>query len=36
VSGPLSMSEVCLAAFARRLRAAIPPAAFEPSRNSEG
>src|SRR5207248_4242704 len=28
-SGPLSKSEVCLAAFARRLREAIPAAAFE-------
>jgi len=30
-SGPLSKSEVCLAAFARRLREAIPAAAFEHS-----
>jgi phenylpropionate dioxygenase-like ring-hydroxylating dioxygenase large terminal subunit len=29
-SGPLSKSEVCLAAFARRMRAAIPPSAFTP------
>jgi phenylpropionate dioxygenase-like ring-hydroxylating dioxygenase large terminal subunit len=28
-SGPLSKSEVCLAAFARRLRESIPAAAFE-------
>lgn len=28
-SGPLSKSEVCLAAFARRLRAAVPANAFE-------
>ena len=32
-SGPLSNSEVCLAAFARRLRAALPRAAF--TRNVE-
>ena len=31
VSGPLSRSEVCLAAFARRMRHAIPQAAFEQS-----
>lgn len=30
-SGPLSNSEVCLAAFARRLRQALPAAAFERS-----
>jgi carnitine monooxygenase subunit len=30
VSGPLSRSEVCLAAFARRMREAIPPSAFTP------
>jgi phenylpropionate dioxygenase-like ring-hydroxylating dioxygenase large terminal subunit len=30
VSGPLSKSEVCLAAFARRMRQAIPPSAFTP------
>ena len=29
-SGPLSRSEVCLAAFARRMRAAVPPSAFTP------
>ena len=29
-SGPLSRSEVCLAAFARRMREAIPPSAFTP------
>ena len=29
--GPLSKSEICLAAFARRLRQAIPAAAFEES-----
>ena len=29
-SGPLSKSEVCLAAFARRLREAIPAAEFAP------
>ena len=29
-SGPLSKSEVCLAAFARRMRAAVPPSAFTP------
>jgi phenylpropionate dioxygenase-like ring-hydroxylating dioxygenase large terminal subunit len=30
VSGPLAKSEVCLAAFARRLRDAVPRSAFEP------
>jgi phenylpropionate dioxygenase-like ring-hydroxylating dioxygenase large terminal subunit len=30
VSGPLSKSEVCLSAFARRMREAIPPSAFVP------
>jgi carnitine monooxygenase subunit len=30
VSGPLSNSEVCLAAFARRMREAVPPDAFQP------
>ena len=30
VSGPLAKSEVCLAAFARRMREALPSAAFEP------
>jgi phenylpropionate dioxygenase-like ring-hydroxylating dioxygenase large terminal subunit len=29
-SGPLSRSEVCLAAFARRMREALPPSAFVP------
>jgi phenylpropionate dioxygenase-like ring-hydroxylating dioxygenase large terminal subunit len=29
VSGPLSKAEVCLAAFARRLREALPEAAFD-------
>lgn len=29
-SGPLSGAEICLAAFARRLREALPEAAFEP------
>jgi len=28
-SGPLSKSEICLAAFARRMREALPPSAFE-------
>ena len=31
-SGPLSKSEVCLAAFARRMREAIPAAEFGDSR----
>ncbi|HEY2445605.1 MAG TPA: aromatic ring-hydroxylating dioxygenase subunit alpha [Rhizomicrobium sp.] len=33
-SGPLSKAEICLAAFARRLREAVPEAAFEPASQS--
>jgi hypothetical protein len=29
VSGPLAKSEVCLSAFARRMREAVPHAAFD-------
>lgn len=34
-SGPLSKSEVCLSAFARRMREAIPPSAFVPPARSQ-
>jgi phenylpropionate dioxygenase-like ring-hydroxylating dioxygenase large terminal subunit len=34
-SGPLSKAEVCLAAFARRMREAMPPSAFGRRRAAE-